>query len=110
MIVREKSNACPLYLYLIDSVLILEQELYLYTGTENIPGPEMLIYWCGFQSFYLRLYLFLTFTATKAACEMFAKSQNPHTVAELRQALEECSKYHGQLTRDAAMGIILQLL
>jgi len=44
MIEREKSNACPLNLYLIDSVLILEQELYLYTGTENIPGPEMLIY------------------------------------------------------------------
>lgn len=52
---------------------------------------------------FLRIYL----TATKAACEMFAKAQNPHTVAELHQALEECSKYHGQLTKEAAMGNIM---
>ncbi|KAL4226898.1 Carnitine O-palmitoyltransferase 2 [Mactra antiquata] len=42
--------------------------------------------------------------ATKKACEMFNQQNNQFTVGELRQALDECSSYHGKLTKEAAMG------
>ena len=31
-------------------------------------------------------------------------SKNPHTAAELVEAIKECSTYHSQLTKEAAMG------
>lgn len=40
--------------------------------------------------------------ATKKACELF--SQSGVSKAELRASVEECSKVHGQLTKEAAMG------
>ena len=42
--------------------------------------------------------------ATKRACEMFELSQTKSSPSEIRAALEECSKAHGQLTKEAAMG------
>ncbi|XP_018407983.1 PREDICTED: carnitine O-palmitoyltransferase 2, mitochondrial [Nanorana parkeri] len=41
---------------------------------------------------------------TKKCSEAFVKSSSKHNAAELREMLNECSKYHGQLTREAAMG------
>ncbi|XP_045164970.2 carnitine O-palmitoyltransferase 2, mitochondrial-like isoform X2 [Mercenaria mercenaria] len=42
--------------------------------------------------------------ATKKACEMFNQQNNTYSVGDLREALEQSSKYHGQLTKEAAMG------
>ncbi|XP_060576192.1 carnitine O-palmitoyltransferase 2, mitochondrial-like isoform X2 [Ruditapes philippinarum] len=42
--------------------------------------------------------------ATKKACEMFNQKNNTYSVGDLKEALEQCSKYHGQLTKEAAMG------
>ena len=41
--------------------------------------------------------------ATKNACKMFGQGSKA-SASEVRAALEECSKVHGQLTKDAAMG------
>nr|DBA17946.1 TPA: hypothetical protein GDO54_016249 [Pyxicephalus adspersus] len=41
---------------------------------------------------------------TKKCSEAFVKNSSKHTTAELREMLNECSKYHGQLTKEAAMG------
>ncbi|XP_054835962.1 carnitine O-palmitoyltransferase 2, mitochondrial isoform X2 [Eublepharis macularius] len=41
---------------------------------------------------------------TKACSEAFVKEPFKHSAAELRQMIAECSKYHSQLTKDAAMG------
>ena len=46
-------------------------------------------------------------SATKTACEMFMNSKVPYTAAELMKAINECSTYHSQLTKEAAMGEIL---
>ena len=35
---------------------------------------------------------------------MFMKEQNPHSADALRLALDDCSKKHSQLTKEAAMG------
>ncbi|KAM5149093.1 carnitine O-palmitoyltransferase 2, mitochondrial [Mantella aurantiaca] len=41
---------------------------------------------------------------TKKCSEAFVKNSSKHNAAELREMLNECSKYHGQLTKEAAMG------
>lgn len=41
---------------------------------------------------------------TKTCSEAFVKNSSKHNAAELREMLQECSKYHGQLTKEAAMG------
>ena len=41
--------------------------------------------------------------ATKKVCEMMTKGSTA-SLAEIRAALEECSKVHGELTKNAAMG------
>ncbi|XP_068095087.1 carnitine O-palmitoyltransferase 2, mitochondrial [Hyperolius riggenbachi] len=41
---------------------------------------------------------------TKRCSEAFVKNPSKHSAAELREMLNECSKYHGQLTKEAAMG------
>uniref|UniRef100_A0A8D0DVT5 Carnitine O-palmitoyltransferase 2, mitochondrial n=1 Tax=Salvator merianae TaxID=96440 RepID=A0A8D0DVT5_SALMN len=41
---------------------------------------------------------------TKKCSEAFIRNSSKHSVAELRGMIEECSKYHGQLTKEAAMG------
>ena len=43
-------------------------------------------------------------SATKQACEMFDRSSSKATVEEMQAALAECSKVHGALTTQAAMG------
>ncbi|XP_041063653.1 carnitine O-palmitoyltransferase 2, mitochondrial isoform X1 [Carcharodon carcharias] len=40
---------------------------------------------------------------TKKCCEAFVKEPLNHSISELRTMIGECSKYHGQLTREAAM-------
>ena len=40
--------------------------------------------------------------ATKKTCELF--ENGGASVSEKRAAIEECSKVHGQLTKEAAMG------
>ncbi|XP_063057359.1 carnitine O-palmitoyltransferase 2, mitochondrial [Engraulis encrasicolus] len=41
---------------------------------------------------------------TKRCAEAFVQQPGKHSVAELQGLLNECSKYHGQLTKEAAMG------
>ncbi|KAM4022060.1 carnitine O-palmitoyltransferase 2, mitochondrial [Anomaloglossus baeobatrachus] len=41
---------------------------------------------------------------TKKASEAFVKSPSKYSPAELKEMLHSCSKYHGQLTKEAAMG------
>ncbi|XP_056388167.1 carnitine O-palmitoyltransferase 2, mitochondrial [Hyla sarda] len=41
---------------------------------------------------------------TKKCSEAFVNNPSKHTPAELKTMLQECSKYHGQLTKEAAMG------
>lgn len=41
---------------------------------------------------------------TKRCSEAFVREPSQHSVGELQQMMAECSKYHGQLTREAAMG------
>ncbi|XP_060629520.2 carnitine O-palmitoyltransferase 2, mitochondrial isoform X3 [Anolis sagrei] len=41
---------------------------------------------------------------TKACSEAIVRKSSKHSVAELQQMIAECSKYHNQLTREAAMG------
>ncbi|XP_069837730.1 carnitine O-palmitoyltransferase 2, mitochondrial isoform X2 [Dendropsophus ebraccatus] len=41
---------------------------------------------------------------TKKCSEAFVKNPSKHSTAELREMLHDCSKYHGQLTKEAAMG------
>uniref|UniRef100_A0ABM5G7V3 Carnitine O-palmitoyltransferase 2, mitochondrial n=1 Tax=Pogona vitticeps TaxID=103695 RepID=A0ABM5G7V3_9SAUR len=41
---------------------------------------------------------------TKACSEAFVRKASKHSKAELQQMIAECSKYHGQLTKEAAMG------
>lgn len=41
---------------------------------------------------------------TKKCSEAFVKNSSKHNAAELREMLNACSKYHGQLTKEAAMG------
>ncbi|XP_053325242.1 carnitine O-palmitoyltransferase 2, mitochondrial [Spea bombifrons] len=41
---------------------------------------------------------------TKKCSEAFVRNSSKPSAAELRNMLEECSKYHGQLTKEAAMG------
>lgn len=43
-------------------------------------------------------------TFTKRCAEAFVKAPTKHSAAELRQMIAECSKYHNQLTKEAAMG------
>ncbi|GCB66432.1 carnitine O-palmitoyltransferase 2, mitochondrial [Scyliorhinus torazame] len=40
---------------------------------------------------------------TKKCCEAFVKESSKHSTSDLRTMIGECSKYHGQLTREAAM-------
>ncbi|XP_038650306.1 carnitine O-palmitoyltransferase 2, mitochondrial isoform X3 [Scyliorhinus canicula] len=40
---------------------------------------------------------------TKKCCEAFVKESSKHSTSDLRTMIDECSKYHGQLTREAAM-------
>uniref|UniRef100_A0A3Q1CY03 Carnitine O-palmitoyltransferase 2, mitochondrial n=2 Tax=Amphiprion ocellaris TaxID=80972 RepID=A0A3Q1CY03_AMPOC len=41
---------------------------------------------------------------TKKCSQAFVSQPGKHSVEELRGMLNECSKYHGQLTKEAAMG------
>ncbi|MBN3275665.1 CPT2 palmitoyltransferase, partial [Polyodon spathula] len=41
---------------------------------------------------------------TKQCSHAFVREPGKHSVDELRKMVEQCSKYHGQLTREAAMG------
>lgn len=41
---------------------------------------------------------------TKRCSHAFVHEPGKHSVAELKAMLDECSKYHGQLTKEAAMG------
>ncbi|XP_028666703.1 carnitine O-palmitoyltransferase 2, mitochondrial [Erpetoichthys calabaricus] len=41
---------------------------------------------------------------TKKCAQAFVREPSKHSVSELRKMVEECSKYHGKLTREAAMG------
>lgn len=41
---------------------------------------------------------------TKKCSEAFVREPSKHSAGELKQMMAECSKYHGQLTREAAMG------
>lgn len=41
---------------------------------------------------------------TKRCSEAFVREPSKHSTGELQQMMAECSKYHGQLTREAAMG------
>ncbi|XP_006011714.1 carnitine O-palmitoyltransferase 2, mitochondrial [Latimeria chalumnae] len=41
---------------------------------------------------------------TKICSEAFVREPSKHSVAELQKMILECSKYHGQLTKEAAMG------
>ncbi|XP_064632032.1 carnitine O-palmitoyltransferase 2, mitochondrial-like [Lineus longissimus] len=41
---------------------------------------------------------------TSDACKMFHKTQNRPSVSEMREAIENCSKKHSDLTKEAAMG------
>ncbi|XP_066453679.1 carnitine O-palmitoyltransferase 2, mitochondrial [Eleutherodactylus coqui] len=41
---------------------------------------------------------------TKKCSEAFVKNPSEHTPAQLKEMLHDCSKYHGQLTKEAAMG------
>ncbi|XP_043555251.1 carnitine O-palmitoyltransferase 2, mitochondrial [Chiloscyllium plagiosum] len=41
---------------------------------------------------------------TKKCSEAFVKEPSKHSISDLRAMINECSKYHGQLTKEAAMG------
>ncbi|KAF6108089.1 carnitine palmitoyltransferase 2 [Phyllostomus discolor] len=41
---------------------------------------------------------------TRRCSEAFVREPSKHSAGELQQMMAECSKYHGQLTREAAMG------
>ncbi|KAM6218160.1 carnitine O-palmitoyltransferase 2, mitochondrial [Rhynchocyon petersi] len=41
---------------------------------------------------------------TKRCSEAFVREPSRHSAGDLRQLMAECSKYHGQLTKEAAMG------
>ncbi|XP_066478950.1 carnitine O-palmitoyltransferase 2, mitochondrial isoform X2 [Tiliqua scincoides] len=41
---------------------------------------------------------------TKTCAEALVRKSSQRSAAELRQIIAECSKYHGQLTKEAAMG------
>ncbi|XP_021565786.1 carnitine O-palmitoyltransferase 2, mitochondrial [Carlito syrichta] len=41
---------------------------------------------------------------TKRCSEAFVREPSKHSAGELQQMMAECSKYHGQLTKEAAMG------
>nr|XP_057929190.1 carnitine O-palmitoyltransferase 2, mitochondrial [Doryrhamphus excisus] len=41
---------------------------------------------------------------TKRCSHAFVREAGKHSVAELQAMLDQCSKYHGQLTKEAAMG------
>ncbi|XP_061894440.1 carnitine O-palmitoyltransferase 2, mitochondrial isoform X1 [Entelurus aequoreus] len=41
---------------------------------------------------------------TKRCSHAFVREAGKHSVAELQAMLQQCSKYHGQLTKEAAMG------
>lgn len=41
---------------------------------------------------------------TKRCSEAFVRDPSKHSVGELQHMMAECSKYHGQLTKEAAMG------
>ncbi|XP_013002104.1 carnitine O-palmitoyltransferase 2, mitochondrial isoform X2 [Cavia porcellus] len=41
---------------------------------------------------------------TKRCSKAFVREPSKHSTSELRQMVAECSKYHGQLTKEAAMG------
>ncbi|XP_067846412.1 carnitine O-palmitoyltransferase 2, mitochondrial isoform X2 [Heptranchias perlo] len=40
---------------------------------------------------------------TKKCCEAFVKEPSKHSISDLQMMIGECSKYHGQLTKEAAM-------
>ncbi|XP_007944109.1 carnitine O-palmitoyltransferase 2, mitochondrial [Orycteropus afer afer] len=41
---------------------------------------------------------------TKRCSEAFVREPSKHSVGELQEMMAKCSKYHGQLTKEAAMG------
>lgn len=41
---------------------------------------------------------------TKRCSEAFVREPSKHSAGELKQMMAECSRYHGQLTKEAAMG------
>ncbi|XP_053103148.1 carnitine O-palmitoyltransferase 2, mitochondrial isoform X2 [Hemicordylus capensis] len=41
---------------------------------------------------------------TKKCAEALVRKSSKHSAAELKEMIAECSKYHGQLTKEAAMG------
>ncbi|KAK2543146.1 Cpt2 [Columba livia] len=41
---------------------------------------------------------------TKKCSEAFVREPSKHSTEELQKLIEECSKYHGRLTKEAAMG------
>ena len=41
---------------------------------------------------------------TKTACQLFHPDNHTATVEEMQKAMENCSKTHSQLTKEAAMG------
>ncbi|XP_067893336.1 carnitine O-palmitoyltransferase 2, mitochondrial isoform X2 [Heterodontus francisci] len=41
---------------------------------------------------------------TKKCSEAFVRESTKHSISDLRTMIAECSKYHGQLAREAAMG------
>ena len=45
--------------------------------------------------------------ATKKCCEMFVSKNHNSSASDLRGVLDECSKMHNQLTKEAAMGRLL---
>ncbi|XP_051867821.1 carnitine O-palmitoyltransferase 2, mitochondrial [Pristis pectinata] len=40
---------------------------------------------------------------TQKCCEAFVKQPSKHSISDLKAMIGECSKYHGQLTKEAAM-------
>ncbi|XP_069794567.1 carnitine O-palmitoyltransferase 2, mitochondrial isoform X2 [Narcine bancroftii] len=40
---------------------------------------------------------------TQRCCEAFVKESSKHSISDLKAMIGECSKYHGQLTKEAAM-------
>lgn len=47
---------------------------------------------------------------TKRCAHAFVNQPGKHSVAELQAMLSECSNYHGQLTKEAAMGVYVTSL
>nr|QFF91503.1 carnitine O-palmitoyltransferase [Potamotrygon motoro] len=40
---------------------------------------------------------------TQKCCEAFVRQPSKHSISDLKAMINECSKYHGQLTKEAAM-------